>query len=218
MVKLFKRDRGTLRITAIVLAVILALACFAGCGKKGEGQKTPENAPSAPQQTQDQSQSEAQEGQKTPESGAEAQPGDKDPAEDEKEPENAPEERYVPDEDGYYYDVENVVLYLNAYGRLPGNYLTKKEAEKLGWSGGTPERYKEGAAIGGDNFGNREGLLPKANGRKYYECDIDTLGKKERGAKRLIFSSDGLYFYTDDHYDSFTELSVDEEGKIVWMN
>lgn len=114
----------------------------------------------------------------------------------------------------YYYDIESVVLYLHTYGELPDNYVTKSEAGKLGWSGGSVERYKDGAAIGGDRFGNREGLLPKASGRSYTECDIDTNGQNSRGAKRLVFSNDGLYFYTDDHYKSFTEYTV-ENGRVV---
>ncbi len=122
----------------------------------------------------------------------------------------------LPDADGAYYDVESVVKYLDAYGVLPSNYITKDEARDLGWSGGAVDRYLDGAAIGGDRFGNREGLLPKAQGRTYSECDIDTLGENGRGAKRLVFSSDGLYFYTDDHYESFTELTVTEGGDVRW--
>ena len=114
----------------------------------------------------------------------------------------------------YYYDVESVVLYLHTYGELPDNYITKSEAGDLGWSGGSVERYKDDAAIGGDRFGNREGLLPKASGRSYTECYIDTRGANSRGAKRLVFSNDGLYFYTDDHYESFTEYRV-ENGRVV---
>ena len=110
------------------------------------------------------------------------------------------------DEDGWYYSKEDVALYLHTYGKLPGNFLTKNQARALGWSGGSVERYKQGAAIGGDNFGNREGLLPNASGRRYFECDIDTLGKSSRGAKRIVFSNDGLIYYTDDHYASFTLL------------
>ena len=117
----------------------------------------------------------------------------------------------LPIEGGYYYDLENVILYLYLYEELPPNYITKNEAEALGWSGGSVERYQDGAAIGGDRFGNREGLLPAANGRKYTECDIDTLGASSRGAKRLVFSNDGLYFYTDDHYESFDEVIVQED-------
>ena len=83
----------------------------------------------------------------------------------------------------------------------------KKEAEEAGWSGGNVERYTgEGTAIGGSRFGNREGLLPKEQGRVYTECDIDTVGENSRGAKRIVFSNDGLVYYTDDHYESFELL------------
>lgn len=110
------------------------------------------------------------------------------------------------DEDGYYYSKDDVALYIYTYGKLPSNFITKDEAEALGWEGGSVERYLEGAAIGGDKFGNREGLLPKASGRVYYECDIDTNGKDSRGAKRIVFSNDGLIYYTPDHYESFELL------------
>lgn len=79
-------------------------------------------------------------------------------------------------EHGYYYDAEHVVLYLDTYGHLPDNYMTKEEARALGWEGGSVEAYQAGAAIGGDRFGNREGLLPEETGRTYTECDINTLG------------------------------------------
>ena len=117
----------------------------------------------------------------------------------------------VPDEDGWYYDLENVTAYLMAYGKLPSNYITKKQAEDLGWSGGSVQRFKEGAAIGGGRFGNYEGLLPDRN---YTECDIDTDGASSRGAKRLVFSSDGRYFYTDDHYETFAEVTF-VDGRMV---
>ena len=119
------------------------------------------------------------------------------------------------DEHGYYYDAEHVVLYLDVYGHLPENYITKSDARALGWEGRSVEAYQEGAAIGGDRFGNREGLLPEEPGRTYTECDINTLGADSRGAERLIFSNDGLYFYTSDHYASFTELTVDG-GTVIW--
>ena len=117
---------------------------------------------------------------------------------------------------GYsYYDLDNVVLYLYLYEELPDNYITKSEAKKLGWEGGSVEKYQEGAAIGGDRFGNKEGLLPEADGRTYTECDIDTDGEDSRGAKRLVFSNDGLYFYTEDHYESFEEVTVTERYEVV---
>ena len=122
----------------------------------------------------------------------------------------------LPTYGNYYYDVANVVLYLEVYDELPPNYITKSEAQTLGWEGGSVEKYKEGAAIGGDYFGNREGLLPAADGRRYTECDIDTHGYDSRGARRLVFSNDGLYFYTSDHYESFSEVTVTEDYEVVW--
>ncbi len=108
-------------------------------------------------------------------------------------------------EDGKYFSKDEVALYIHLYGHLPSNFITKNEARKLGWTGGKLEPYAPGCAIGGDHFGNYEGLLPTAQGRKYTECDIDTKGKP-RGAKRIIFSNDGLIYYTADHYETFTLL------------
>ena len=116
---------------------------------------------------------------------------------------------------GFYYDLENVVLYLITYNRLPPNYITKKEARALGWEGGSVEAFQEGAAIGGDRFGNREGLLPQKDGRTYTECDLDTNGAKSRGAKRLVFSNDDLYFYTEDHYETFDQVEIDENNQVI---
>ena len=110
------------------------------------------------------------------------------------------------DEDGSYTTKDDVALYLHQYGHLPPNFITKKEAQALGWSGGSLEPYAPGKCIGGSQFGNYEGLLPKAPGRYYTECDINTLGKNKRGAERIVFSNDGLIFYTGDHYESFEQL------------
>lgn len=117
---------------------------------------------------------------------------------------------YYIDKDASYDDCDNVALYIYTYGELPPNYITKKEAEKLGWSGGSVEKYAPGKCIGGSRFGNYEGLLPDSEGRTYYECDIDTLGENSRGAKRIVYSNDGLIYYTDDHYESFTLLYGEE--------
>ena len=84
--------------------------------------------------------------------------------------------------------------------------VTKDEAEKAGWNGGSLEYVLPGKCIGGDRFGNREGQLPKAKGRTWRECDINTLGKRSRGPERLVYSNDGLIYYTPDHYETFTRL------------
>lgn len=114
------------------------------------------------------------------------------------------------DEYGTYSGKEEVAEYLHTYNDLPENFITKKEAEELGWTGGSLEEYAPGKCIGGDRFGNYEELLPAKKGRVYYECDIDTLGAKRRGAKRIVYSNDGLIYYTDDHYESFTLLYGEE--------
>ena len=114
-------------------------------------------------------------------------------------------------EDGSYTSKEDVRDYYILYGHLPNNFVTKAEAREAGWTGGSLENYLPGKCIGGDNFGNFEGLLPKAKGRKWIECDINTLGKKSRGAERMIFSNDGLIYYTSDHYESF-ELLYGQES------
>ena len=114
---------------------------------------------------------------------------------------------WVPEEDGTYTSKDEVAAYIHAYGHLPDNYITKREAEKLGWvaSEGNLWKVAPGKSIGGSGFGNYEGLLPDKKGRRYYECDIDYSGGR-RNAKRIIYSNDGLIFYTDDHYNTFEKL------------
>ena len=73
------------------------------------------------------------------------------------------------------------------------------------------EPYAPGMCIGGDNFGNYEEILPVEDGVTYKECDIDTLGAEKRGAKRIVFSSEGDIYYTEDHYESFVQLYEGEE-------
>ena len=110
-------------------------------------------------------------------------------------------------EDGIYDSKEDVALYIHTYGKLPQNFITKAQAEALGWPGNKKlDNYAKDKCIGGDYFGNMEGLLPTKKGRKYTECDIGTLHAKERGVKRIVFSNDGLIFYTDDHYETFEQL------------
>lgn len=115
------------------------------------------------------------------------------------------------DEFGTYSSMEDVALYILTYDKLPQNYITKNEARALGWDGGSLEPYAPGKCIGGDRFGNYEGNLPEAEGRFYTECDVDTLGASSRGAKRIVFSNDGLIYYTEDHYESFTLIYGGEE-------
>ncbi|NMB06754.1 MAG: ribonuclease [Tissierellia bacterium] len=120
------------------------------------------------------------------------------------------DENYI-DPEGEYFTVEDVALYIHLYGNLPHNYITKNDARKLGWepSKGNLWDVTDKKIIGGDVFGNREGLLPHKEGRKYFECDVNYKGGK-RGAERIVYSNDGLIYYTKDHYKSF-ELLYGEE-------
>jgi len=147
-----------------------------------------------------------------------------DDEEDSQEPSN-PEESTIEDEkedneeevsdgierEGRYTSKDDVAAYLRKYGELPKNYITKKDAGDMGWvaSKGNLWDVTDNMSIGGDRFGNREGLLPSKKGRIYYEADIDYEGGR-RNAKRIVFSNDGLIFYTDDHYASFEDITEEE--------
>lgn len=114
---------------------------------------------------------------------------------------------YAVEEDGYYTDKEHVAAYLRKYEKLPKNYITKNDARKLGWNGSRSGLWDVayGMSIGGDKFGNYEEILPVKRGRQYYECDIDFDGERAN-AKRIVYSNDGLIFYTEDHYETFEEM------------
>lgn len=116
-------------------------------------------------------------------------------------------------EDGSYTDRDSVAMYIAAYGHLPHNYISKAEAKSLGWISekGNLAEVCPGKSIGGDRFGNYEGNLPDKEGRKYFECDINyDPNNGYRGKERIIYSNDGLIYYTDDHYKTFTKLYGDE--------
>ena len=165
------------RLGAVFLSLALLLGLLAGCGAAPVYDNSASYADSASQSAPWDSQSASQ---STGESEPDALP-----------------------EDGSYTSAEDVAAYLVTYGHLPGNFMTKKEARALGWEGGSLEPYAPGMCIGGDYFGNYEGVLP--TDAEYHECDIDTLGAQKRGAKRLVYSDDAIY-YTEDHYESFTLL------------
>lgn len=210
----------TRRISALLLALLLALSLTA-CSNPAQTMDTIEKAAQTVQQiaevlndTEEDTESAAlpaSEAQEPAEEASEepAQASDQETAAEE--PAEAAAETPAIDEDGVYTTKDDVALYLHTYGHLPSNFITKKEAEKLGWSGGSLEPYAPGKCIGGSHFGNYEGILPEKDGRSYTECDIDTLGADKRGAKRIVFSNDGLIYYTEDHYETF-ELLYGEES------
>lgn len=205
----FDKNSIITRIIILLLIIVLTAAFLPGCKKKA-AEPVNEPIPESEQVQEEAANSEQEDVANSEQEPAEEPIEEDAPAsgEDLVEPEEAEE---LP-EDGWYYSKDEVALYIHIYGHLPENFITKKEARKLGWSGGSVEKYAEGKAIGGDEFGNYEGNLPEKNGRTYWECDIDTNGKKSRGAKRIVFSSDGLIYYTDDHYETFKLLYGEEDA------
>jgi len=207
-----------------LLAALLVLGALAGCGGSPSGttptgresqvaaesqaapaqSATDQQEPDAgqPQETGEEPQAEAEEPEKTAaeESTAKAES----PAEEDA---TAASESTELDEHGTYTSKEEVALYLHTYGHLPDNYITKKDAQDLGWDNkkGNLWDVAPGMSIGGSHFGNYEKKLPEKKGRKYYECDINFDGGY-RGAERIIYSNDGLVFYTGDHYENFEQL------------
>ena len=111
------------------------------------------------------------------------------------------------DIDGRYTTKDDIAAYLHMFQQLPPNFITKNEAIKLGWDSdrGNLWDVTDELSIGGDIFSNREGLLPKKSGRVWHECDVNYQGGF-RGPERIVYSNDGLIYFTEDHYQSFTQL------------
>lgn len=121
-------------------------------------------------------------------------------------PASAAKQQVSVEERGTYTDKDHVVAYIHAYKKLPSNYITKKEAQALGWKDkGTLDTVAPGKSIGGDRYGNYEKAVPDKQGRTWRECDIDYV-KGNRGAKRIVYSNDGLIYYSADHYKDFQQL------------
>lgn len=97
--------------------------------------------------------------------------------------------------------------WLKQYQRLPEYYITKEEAIALGWVSvlGNLNDVAPDMMIGGDVYSNRNGHLPEAEGRVWYEADINYTGGY-RTRHRILYSNDGLVFITYDHYETFIEI------------
>ncbi|MCL2774337.1 MAG: phage head morphogenesis protein [Oscillospiraceae bacterium] len=99
--------------------------------------------------------------------------------------------------------------YLAHTGQLPDYYVTSSEAESnYGWNPGanTLGETAQGKMIGGDVYENRNGHLPDAPGRIWYEAGINYVGGS-RGDERTVYSNDGLIFVTYDDYRTFIEIT-----------
>lgn len=67
---------------------------------------------------------------------------------------------------------------------------------------GGPYPYEED----GDVFLNKEGILPEREYGYYHEYTVDTPGAATRGARRIVTGSDGEFYWTEDHYQSFERI------------
>ncbi|MDO5668791.1 MAG: ribonuclease domain-containing protein [Corynebacterium sp.] len=68
----------------------------------------------------------------------------------------------------------------------------------------------------GGHFGNYEGLLPDERGSYYRSYTVDTPGLNHRGPKRIVVgggteTDPEVWYYSDDHYESFCEIPDAEE-------
>lgn len=97
--------------------------------------------------------------------------------------------------------------WLKRYQTIPDYYLSKEEAKTLGWKAilGNLSDVAPDKMIGGDIYQNRNGHLPQAPGRIWYEADINYTGGY-RTRHRIFYSNDGLIFVTYDHYETFVEI------------
>lgn len=88
-----------------------------------------------------------------------------------------------------------------AYGPAPENAV--RVLERVESKGAPLPGYK-----GGSMYENSNGLLPRGNGVTYREWDVNPNVKGvDRGAERIVTGSDGRAYYTNDHYQSFTQFS-----------
>ena len=211
------------RTRLIVFALVLAIGFVSGWFNGRTGSSTSQGSTDvAAEQTRDATQEES-------ESATQATPADEDssPSENASASEQeapapstndnasrdsgtstvAPERGPTVEEDGAYTTKDEVALYIHTYGHLPRNFISKTKARQRGWvaSEGNLDEVCPGMSIGGSEFYNDEGQLPDKRGRRWTECDINYHGGY-RGAERIVFSNDGLIFYTADHYETFEQL------------
>lgn len=180
-------------LAAWLVPFLLAVFLLFGCGTPGNSQTM-----AAPSGAEVQTQTETEAGARV-ETQAEATA--------ETQAETTVGQQKTIEEGGSYTDKDSVALYLHTYGRLPDNYITKKQAEAAGWVSkeGNLWEVAPGKSIGGSRFGNYEKKLPEQKGRIWYEGDINFDGSY-RGAERIVYSDDGLIYYTGDHYQTFEQL------------
>jgi ribonuclease T1 len=89
---------------------------------------------------------------------------------------------------------------------IPADERAEIERVLTAIDAGAPLPYEED----GGTFQNREGRLPDRPLGYYREYTVATPGSPDRGARRLVIGESGEIYYTNDHYESFTELDREE--------
>ena len=115
-------------------------------------------------------------------------------------------------ESGKYTTKDSVAAYLCKFDKLPSNYVSKAEGQKLYESktGKTFEKWNFnpwttiGVMIGGDSFSNDKSMLPQGS---YREADVD-YSANNRGTKRLMYQGGCTIYYTANHYESYSEIKI----------
>lgn len=99
-----------------------------------------------------------------------------------------------------------------AESRLPVKPLCALPAEAIRTAelieAGGPYPYSRDGVV----FGNREKLLPAQRSGFYHEFTVTTPGASDRGARRFVtggtIGPQQQFFYSDDHYVSFSVIDV----------
>lgn len=92
-----------------------------------------------------------------------------------------------------------------AIARITGDPEVDKTIYLIQQGGPFPYPQKDGTT-----FSNREGHLPRQPKGYYREYTVPTPGASNRGARRIVTGGNPptVYYFTADHYDSFTEIKV----------
>ncbi|WP_350453880.1 ribonuclease domain-containing protein [Slackia heliotrinireducens] len=211
------RTKSLIVGTALLLLLALAWIVLPSVTGGSDADNSSDTAAVTEQATEADAADESSETEPTPAGGQAEQEGAEDPGGTDVEAESASDGGSEPaasgapsiavTEDGEYITKDEVAAYIHEFGHLPGNFISKTKAKDAGWKSVSYDLDEvcPGKSIGGSRFYNDEGLLPDADGRTWTECDINYTGGS-RGAERIVFSNDGLIFYTSDHYETFEQL------------
>ena len=201
-------------VVAVIAAAVLAFGCLglAGCGGSKQNAASQQGTSTASVQSTTSSSSTSSAGKASSASSSSKSTKTQSTASSSKSTKaqssaSTSKQTAAIDEDGSYTSKEDVALYIHTYGKLPGNFISKTKARNAGWvsTEGNLDEVCPGKSIGESVFYNDEGKLPDAKGRTWKECDINYSGGR-RGAERIVFSNDGLIYYTADHYKTFEQL------------